>query len=66
MQKKTSEEQVMNEEPAFSVDGQTIHSINPLGMRVLVEVLDASDRSKGGLHTQFLKVFQVRKLQMSI
>ena len=35
---------------SFLFDEKTVHSINPLGMRVLVEILDARDRSNGGLY----------------
>ena len=47
---QNNEEYDMNEEESFTSDGQSIHSINPLGMRVLVEVMDISNKSKGGLY----------------
>ena len=45
-----TEDYCLDQEPAFTTDGETIHSINPLGMRVLVEIMPASDRSRGGLY----------------
>ena len=38
-----------NENASFVIDGRTVHSINPLGMRVLVRILNHPDKSKGGL-----------------
>ena len=45
-----SPEYAMNEEEAFTSDGHSIHNINPLGMRVLVEIMEVHGRSKGGLY----------------
>lgn len=35
---------------SFVFDERTIHSINPLGMRVLVKIMDNQNQSKGGLY----------------
>ena len=53
MTKKTDTSSMKNStinSASFLFDEKTVHSINPLGMRVLVEILDARDRSNGGLY----------------
>ena len=53
MTKKTDTNSMKNStinSASFLFDEKTVHSINPLGMRVLVEILDARDRSNGGLY----------------
>ncbi len=40
----------MNDNASFVIDGKTVHSINPLGMRVLVKILVPHEKSNGGLY----------------
>ncbi len=40
----------INDNASFVIDAKTVHSINPLGMRVLVKILDHQDKSRGGLY----------------